>query len=502
LANKNQYLKPRPEALKKIKHIVVLMMENRSFDNMLGWLYENEKPPRGQHYEGLSFDLWNPLNNVDSNGNPFVEKVYVRKNGGSYKLGHKTLYPKENLRLPDPDPGEGYRDTTDQLYGTYIVDNVYPPAPTALGYVNNYQKAMLYGAYAFQGTPTDPREIMNCFTPEQTPVLSTLAKKYAVLDRYYGSVPSQTLPNRAFTHAATSNGYVNNKPDYLVPARTIFNQIQDEIEKGRKDLSWGIYSGTEKVTGTDEWKKFSLTRLCMVQLHDAMYNDNFMSMKDFYTDAAEGRLPSYTFLEPQFYGPLENDQHPPTDIRPGEKLIADVYEAVINSPKWEETLFVITYDEHGGTYDHYPPTEIAVPPDKHVTDGQMGFRFNRFGVRVPTVVISPFIKKGTIGRPQGFTPFDHTSIIKTVQNCFGLEGHLTERDKAAPDLSCLLTLKKPRKGKPKVEPLPYIQNETSPVNDLHLLTAEILTYLSGKIFDLEEEFIHEFIHDVYEELFS
>lgn len=498
---KSQYLDPRPKALKKIKHIVVLMMENRSFDNLLGWLYDEEKPPRGQHYEGLNRDLWNPLNNIDSDGNPFTEIVKIRKNGQPYQLGRKKMEGKENFSLPDPDPGEGYKDATHQLYGTYTVDHLYPPPPTALGYVNNYRNAMLYGTFTFQSAPTDPRDIMTTYTPEQTPVLSDLAKNFAVLDQYFCSVPSQTLPNRDFIHAATSNGYVNNKPDILVPSKTIYNQIQDAIEQeGRTDLSWKIYSGTQLDKKSGKWEPFSLTRLCMQQIQDKKFDKNFEMMEHFYKDAAAGNLPSYAFLEPQFSGPYQNDQHPPADIRPGEKLMADIYDALKGSPNWDETLLVITYDEHGGCYDHHPPTATAKTPDDASKPGQFGFRFNRFGVRVPTVVISPLIDAGTIGRPSGWTPFDHTSIIKTVQNCFDIKGHLTERDKAAPDLSCLLTLDSPRTDKPEVCPLDYPDSNEAMVNDLHHLSAEILAEFTGSDHPTEDD-IHNFIHEAYKWVF-
>jgi len=497
----SQYLKPRPDALKKIKHIVVLMMENRSFDNLLGWLYDGEKPARGQHFEGLSYNLWNPLNNFDSNGNPFIEKVPVRKNGEPFKLGRKTMTPDVNYCLPDPDPGEGYMDTTDQLYGVYKVDNVYPPVPTSLGFVNNYQRAMLFGTLTYQSAPVDPRLMMTCYTPKQTPVLSTLAKEFAVLDQYFCSVPSQTLPNRDFVHAATSNGYVNNKPDNQVPQKTIFNQIQDAIDEGRDDLSWAVYSGTQQDHDTGKWTPFSLTRLTMQAIQDKKYDDNFKLMHRFYEDAQNGDLPSYSFLEPQFSGPLQNDQHPPVDIRSGEKLMADIYNSLKDSPCWDETMFVITYDEHGGTYDHFPPTATAKTPDPKNPEGQMGFRFNRFGVRVPTVVISPLIEQGTIGRPDGWTPFDHTSVIKTVQNCFDLKGSLTERDKAAPDFSCLLTLDSLRTDKPEVEPLDYPKPDGKEVNDLHRFSCDILSDLSGQTLPEAEEKIHDFIHDLYDQLF-
>ena len=182
--------------------------------------------------------------------------------------------------------------------------------------------------------------------------------------------------------------------------------------------------------------------------------------------------------------------------------MADVYNAIRDSPNWNETLFVITYDEHGGCYDHYPPTATAETPDEASAPGQFGFRFNRFGIRVPAVVISPLIEQGTIGRPSGWTPFDHTSVVKTVQNCFDLKGSLTARDAAAPDLSCLLTSSPPRTDKPEVTPLEYDQNQIDGdhVNDLHRQAAATLSRLTGNKHPSDEQ-IQEFIHAAYQELF-
>lgn len=498
MTTESQYMQPNPEALKKIKHIVVLMMENRSFDNLLGWLYADEAPPRGQHFEGLHPGLWNPLNNRDADGVEFIEQIYVQKNGEPSKVSKseslKSSTPE--FTLPKPDPGEGYKDTNHQLFQFYDAATEFPPQPTNLGFVNDYASAMMYGTYAYGDSPSDPRRIMICYTPEQTPVLSTLARQFAVCDQWFCSVPSQTLPNRDFVHAATSCGQVNNKPNPDCDSRTIFNQIQEAITDGhRADLSWKVYSGAQK------GKPFSLTRLIMTKLHDSEFDPNFVSIRDFYRDASKGTLPSYSFLEPQFSPPGQNDQHPPSDIRPGEKLIADVYNAVVNSPQWKETLLVITYDEHGGMYDHYPPPGHATPPDGVGASGQFGFRFNRFGVRVPTVLVSPYIEAGAVCRPAGRTPFDHTSIIATVRNCLGLFGTLTERDKAAPDLSCALTLGRARADKPEVRPLPVKRGGEDEVTELHKTIETTLCQLTGKSRPTEQG-VHDFIHQVYEQHFA
>jgi phospholipase C len=162
---------------------------------------------------------------------------------------------------------------------------------------------------------------------------------------------------------------------------------------------------------------------------------------DFQAAAAGGTLPGFSFLEPS-WGSTGNSQHPNYDVALGEQLIHDVYEALRAGPGWAQTLLIVTYDEHGGCYDHVPPPSGAVPPDSDA--GEFSFDFTRFGVRVPAVLISPIIEAGTVFRaPAGGTPTDHTSILKTVQERWGLPS-LTARDAAAPSLADVLTLATPR----------------------------------------------------------
>ncbi|MEQ9301365.1 MAG: alkaline phosphatase family protein [Cyclobacteriaceae bacterium] len=507
----NQYVKSNPKGLKNIKHIVTLMLENRSFDSLLGWLYDEKSPPNNQNFGGLNSQLWNPLNNIDSDGVPFVEKVGVEKNGVKEdKYGEKISYPA-NYALPSPDPGEGFRDTNYQLYGYYDVAQAYPPEALNQGFVNNYQNAMLYGAYSFGDQPTNPRDIMRCYTPEQTNVLSTLAQQFSVSDQYYCSVPSQTLPNRSFVHAATSGGNVNNSPNPFCDGRTIYDQIEEEIKKGRSELSWGIFGNNPMPTSGSKRKKdaqgkfgkdyFSLTRLCMTSLHGPEFDKNFHSLDHFFALSTSGELPSYSFLEPNFGGPNQNDQHPPQDIRHAEKLIAEVYNAIKNSPAFESTLLIVTYDEHGGCYDHVSPPKGAKNPDASNPAGQDGFLFNRFGVRVPCVLISPYVKKGLIARADGYTPYDHTSIIRTVQNCFDLTGTLTERDKAAPDLSGVLE-DSPRKNDfPDITaPDCALASDPNHINDLHRECARMTELLSG-IPSTEEEHPLRFTQNIFDRVF-
>jgi phospholipase C len=176
----------------------------------------------------------------------------------------------------------------------------------------------------------------------------------------------------------------------------------------------------------------------------AASDDHFGLFADFQAAAAAATLPAYTFLEPS-WAPSGNSQHPNYDVALGEQLMHDVYYALRNGPAWNATLLIITYDEHGGCYDHVPPPCGAAVPDGTV--GEKGFAFDRFGLRVPAVLISPLIAAGTVLRAAGATPFDHTSILRTIERRWGLPA-LTARDAAAPDLGSVLTLETARTDDP------------------------------------------------------
>ena len=188
-------------------------------------------------------------------------------------------------------------------------------------------------------------------------------------------------------------------------------------------------------------------------------DDTKFSFNDFIDDAKNGKLPDYSFIEPKFFG-QHNDQHPSAEHKPtrdgsvllGEKLIWDVYNAIKNSPQRDDTLLIITHDEHGGCFDHVaPPT--AVVPVKGM-QGQKGFSFERLGVRVPMVMISPYIEKNTIVNEV----HDHSSFIKTLSEKWGFES-LTDRDRNATPFSAVFSSTK-REEYPDI-PMPEIQEVDS-----------------------------------------
>ena len=396
--------------LSSVQHVVVLMLENRSFDHMLGFLYTDagNVSPAGQPYAGLTGSESNPV----ASSQPAAVFPIEPSTPNAYYL-------------PGADPGEGYMATNNQLFGSTTA----PPSgtvPAMQGFISDFAYTMGWQSHESGWTivpGTTANDIMGCFTPAALPVLSTLAKEYAVCDQWFSSVPTETMPNRAFALAATSQGHLDDKTRTFT-SPSIFGLL------GQHNVTWGIYGyDAEPLT------KSTFTDIA------AATGGTIGQFATFTAAAAAGSLPAFSFLEPS-WASTGNSQHPAYDVALGEQLIHDVYEAVRSGPGWPQTLLVITYDEHGGCYDHVAPPSGAVPPDNSA--GEFGFDFTRFGVRVPTVLVSPLIAPGTVYRaPAGSTPLDHTSTLKTVQQRWGLPA-LTARDAAAPGFGDVLTLAAPR----------------------------------------------------------
>jgi phospholipase C len=396
--------------LEKIEHIVELMLENRSFDQMLGFLYENKRTPDGHPFEGLAGEEWNP----DDLGRP----ISVRR----LQATDPHLY-----LMPGADPGEGFQNTSYQLFST---DDPQPGAvPDNKGFVLNFKSAIasdLAKHYKDTLPGTEASQIMNVYTPELLPILSGLAKGYAVCDQWFASVPTMTMPNRAFALAATSQGHLDDHVK-IFTCPSIFGRLSD------KNVDWAIFG----------YNRDPLTRHDFPDAQDAD-DSHFGHFRDFQERAAEGTLPAFTFLEPS-WDATGNSQHPNYDVAKGEQLIRDTYYALRNGKKWASTLLIITYDEHGGNYDHVPPPSNAHSPGDGSV-GEFGFDFTRFGVRVPAVLVSPLIAPGTVFRAAAGT-IDHTSVLKTIHERWGT-ATLTQRDKAAPSLAGVLTLQQPRNDDP------------------------------------------------------
>jgi len=436
---------PSGNGLSSVNHIVLLMLENRSFDHMLGWLYADRGnvSPAGQPFEGLTGSESNP----QPSGQP--AKVFRIEPSAPHAYF-----------MPGADPGEGYMATNDQLYGSNAGPATASEPATNQGFVSNY--AYTLGWETREKWPIVPgttaADIMGCFTPAALPVLSGLAAGFAVCDHWFASVPTETLPNRAFTCAATSQGHMDDKTRTFT-APSVFGQLESH------GISWGIYG----------YDAQPLTKNTFTDIAGVAAS-HFGRFSDFRAAAAAGTLPAFTFLEPS-WSSSGNSQHPNYDVALGEQFIHDVYEAVRTGPGWAQTLLVITYDEHGGCYDHVPPPWGATPPDNSA--GEFGFDFTRFGVRVPAVLVSPLIGAGTVYRPPaGGPPLDHTSILKTIQQRWGLPS-LTARDAAAPGFGDVLTLASPRTDDPLAGVTPPASSGPGPsaglASHLQEIQAELIS---------------------------
>lgn len=395
------------------------MLENRSFDHMLGFLYADQgnRSSQGHPYEGLT----GGESNKDSKGNPTA--VFKIDPADPYKY----FYPKA-------DPGEGFHNTNAQLFGTT------QPAPGAQadnsGFITNFAATLDWQRSQKNGhwnilPGTRETDIMGVYTPDLLPVLSGLAKGYAVCDHWYSPAPTETIPNRAFALTATSQGHLGDDVKTYTAASIC-------SRRDAKGFTWAVYG----------YDQLPLTRHTITDISNAT-GDHFGTFDDFEKAVQSDKLANFVFLEPS-WGSHGNSQHPNYDVAAGEALLQRAYHLLFGSPVWEKTLFIITYDEHGGCYDHVPPPATAVAPDDSA--GEYGFGFDRFGVRVPTVLVSPWIEEGTVFRvTHGIdgapVPLDHTSILKTLEKRFGL-APLTQRDAAAPDVGGVLTLSQARKDDP------------------------------------------------------
>ncbi|XP_002884392.2 non-specific phospholipase C5 [Arabidopsis lyrata subsp. lyrata] len=396
-----------------IKTIVVLVQENRSFDHTLGWFKELNREIDGVVKSDLKF---NPVLSSDQNSHNIV-------------FGDQSQYV-------DPNPGHSIRDIYEQVFGKPW-DSVHPdpnPGPAKMsGFAQNAERKMKGMSSA----------VMNGFKPDALPVYKELVQKFAICDRWFASVPGATQPNRLFVHSATSHGTTNNERKLLIegfPQKTIFESLDEA------GFTFGIY-----------YQCFPTT-LFYRNLRKLKYLTRFHDYGlQFKKDCKEGKLPNYVVVEQRWYDLLSNpanDDHPSHDVSEGQKLVKEVYEALRSSPQWNEILFIITYDEHGGFYDHVPTPVDGVPnPDGILGPPPYNFEFNRLGVRVPAFFISPWIEPGTIihgpSGPYPMSQYEHSSIPATVKKIFKLRNFLTKRDSWAGTFESVITRDSPRQDCPE-----------------------------------------------------
>jgi len=342
----------------KIEHIVVLMMENRSFDHILGFMMREDPD-----IDGI---VGNDHTNRDSSGEP-----------------HSTTDGATFQGQLVEDPGHDFVDVYAQMYGV--------PFGTAAG-----EPDMSGFARDYEGLGGNPQDIMRCFRPEQVPNTAALAREYVVCDRWFSSVPGPTLPNRAFAHFGTSFGRLDMSPLYFSKGSSIYERLNAAGSKA-KIYYYAQWSGT-----------MGLTFLLNNQ------RQYFGLWGDFLNDCKHNKLPQYAFVEPPYYdngSVIAADQHPDHNVQAGDNFIRQVYEAVrSNNDTWHSTLLIVVWDEHGGIFDHVPPPAVDAAHNDGFASTAPTFNFDRYGVRVPALIISPYVGKGIVDH----TLYEHASLPGTA----------------------------------------------------------------------------------------
>lgn len=355
-----------------IEHVIVLMFENHAFDQMLGIF-------RSIYGDVEGVDPRQPHGNRDSTGRQYFQRA-------------------SDDTVVDPDPRHELEHVLHQLQDGNA------------GFVSEYEKEYP------QTTVEQRQRIMDYFDLGTLPALHALARHFTICDHWYSSVPGPTWTNRFFAYSGTSKGVVT-MPDHLTQTTYYLHYDQDTIfdRLNERGIPWRVYYGD--------------VPLSLVLSHQRQPKNarHYHGLSRFFSDAAGPAhgFPAFAFLEPHYFHlPLEqpqDDDHPPHSALAAQALLAKIYNAVrANGALWSSTLLVVLYDEHGGFYDHVEPP-AAVPPDEHRDE----YTFDRLGVRVPAVLISPWVDRRVLS-----TEFDHTSLLRYVIDKWQLRS-LTNRDRNA-----------------------------------------------------------------------
>jgi phospholipase C len=403
----------------KVEHFIVLMLENRSYDQMLGSLSGVDDA-----YDGAARG---------------TRLSYETRDGSREWVAVEHGAPPDRF---SPDPGHGFKAVEAQIRGRGLDQ----PADM--------------GGFAQRFVVDHPRvdrakvqEYVTLYGEGRLPILQRLASEYGVCSHWFCSLPSSTAPNRMFAHAGTSGGATRAGAYYsCVRGRMIFDKLG-----GADPRAWRVYfhDMPHLWLAGDAWTK--------------TFSGHFQFMRAFEHDVRADELPTYSFIEPQHVIPPWSSQHPSAGVSHGEKLIASVYNTLAANPRvFQKSLLLVVYDEHGGFYDHVippghpgwreqcPGIEYAVvTPDDARGNGdgrERGYAFDTLGPRVPAVVVSPWIEKGSVfgwkaSDPAKRVTFDHTSILATVGAMTGVWVD-SKRARAATNLGVTINRASPRTDYP------------------------------------------------------
>ncbi|WP_446471207.1 alkaline phosphatase family protein [Xenorhabdus stockiae] len=438
----------------RIKKVVYLMLENRSLDHMCGDLYTVDKVGKfigsDKPFDGASNTNWN-----------------ADKNGQRY---YQTKFSVQSVDYPKGDPDHSYSGIIQQLF-----DGADPNAghiPEMKGFVKSYGSR-----------GKSPDEVMHYYDPSMLEPMSLLAKQYAVSDTWFCSLPGPTDPNRAFSLTGSSFCETDN----FDSGETYISWTKFPRRPSVWDVLWAHGIKDWKLYYHATWGGLKYTNQLFLKGHikevDQETDHYNTDISEFISSAKAGTLPAFSFIEPAWLGNssgmVPNSCHPPSDMAPGLKMVADIYNALRQGPDFDQTLLIITFDEHGGIYDHVPPPYTN---NAYRNDTEGGFGFDLLGVRVPTVLISPWIENSTVFRSvQEGRQYDATSFLSTLLQWQGIPASnwwLGDRIRAAASFESVFQAEHLRKDIPLSVQAPELDPKQldMPMNELHQLFITRIVY--------------------------
>ncbi|KAK8177205.1 phosphatidylglycerol specific phospholipase [Phyllosticta citrichinensis] len=377
----------------KIKHVVYLMMENHSFDNIAGY--------------------WDFHPDIDNLRNISYCNNYTNPNWTVWNEPISICAGPYEKEVPLKDPDHNFAGVSYEIYQKWEPTN--QDEPNMLGFIDRQSEK-------YSATPGDSAFVIKAYSEKKSKTLATLAQNFAFFDAYHAEHPGPTNPNRQFATSGSTCGMVDNTDQAAgwyanVTGTTCAKSIFEAL--GEKNISWKNYYETDIVDAfMYEWVQ-----------ENAM--ERLVHSDEFYSDIANGTLPAFSYYNPECC--TIDSMHPTSNMAAGEQLIKHLYDAIRNSQYWDNTLFIINFDEHGGFADHVPPPYNIPAPEDAITfsgksDGHnVTYDFTRLGVRVPAFLISPWIAPNTLIHSEGTSYADnsaytHTSMLHFLQELWGLEG--------------------------------------------------------------------------------
>ncbi|KAK4940639.1 hypothetical protein LTR10_019269 [Elasticomyces elasticus] len=378
----------------KITHVVYLMMENHSFDNIAGY--------------------WDFRDDIDGLRNISYCNEYTNPNWTIYNEPIMVCASPYEDEVPLTDPDHNFAGTSYEIYRKWQPTS--SDTPDMSGFIERQSEK-------YNATPGDSAFVIKGYNPTKANTLSTLAQNYAFFDTYHAEHPGPTNPNRMFATSGSTCGYVDNTATQAagwfanVTGTNCSTSIFESLDK--KNVSWKNYYESDIIDSyIYQWVQ-----------ENSM--EKIVHADEFFSDIANGTLPQFSYINPECC--QIDSMHPLSNMAAGELLIKHIYDALRNSKYWENTLFILNFDEHGGFADHVPPPTGIPPPQDGIkfsglSDGHnVTYGFDRLGVRVPSLLISPWIPANTLIHNEGTSyqstsAYTHTSMLHFLQELWGLDG--------------------------------------------------------------------------------